>query len=173
MKSLIIAAGLTVLSPLLVEAATLVRPKFSEFQVVFPKDPVFSENTFIADDGTEGLSLNASLADPTGFFRAEFLAYGNPAAIKDLTDAEIRERGLALAKHNGLRVSDLTIDRVDGARVVRIRGTKVIQRSAGELAVTYVINAFYGSISMMSITVGAPSEIFPTREIAQFLESAK
>jgi hypothetical protein len=147
------------------------QPEFSEFSVTYPSEPKALVMAFTGNDGVDAEALHTMVIEGYSVLKAEFIPVLDSSILDAQSDEQIRSQMLDYARHNGLKVSHASVEQKNGIRIAVLRGTKL--QGADKTPVTYFNKTYYGRRSMLMVYTAAPSELYPTKETKNFLDSVK
>src|SRR5690606_35645547 len=115
----------------------------------------------------------AEVSDRGGLRRAEFYLLPDESLAQIDEDFAIQTMQ-EYAQYNGLLYCEYAYKEDDRGRIATLRGIKSLTDPHGvSRPITFVGHTYYGDSSVLAIVVAAPSDMYPTAAIAEFLLSVR
>jgi|GEM_PF-4080332 len=148
-------------------------PGNSQFEVTFPKKPVFNneaDDDKITDNGLHRAIL--VIGTPTN--GSKLTAYGDYSATtlqayKTSTDDELRKVSMRTAERRGLSSVSVSVVRSKFGREITVRGNVTVD----DVPMLFEKRTYIGADSMIVLEVGSSTKLFPTPDISSFLSSVR
>ena len=147
-------------------------PAFSDFVVTFSREPKVEEVEVTAPGGERFKTIQAEFRGKDSFQRAEFSPM-DAAAGAAMTKEDSIARMRAFAEYNGIQVPEFRWEVSGPWKVVRLRGTKILDDAGTPTPCTFECVTYYGHSSALCLFVGAVAKDYPPSRVVKFLGSVQ